>query len=96
MRDKQWITKDGSKINVNDMTDKHVERVLNMLRKKKGNRLMLKVILEGIDSIEKQVSATNKPFTLNGDMAQHDIEMNELNDELFDYDNYDPTGQGGY
>ncbi len=71
-----WKTKDGRKINVDDMDDQHV-------------RNAFKMILRKLKSKEDKIKA--KPFKveLNGDMAQQFNEQNEYDDlaELFYYHN---------
>jgi len=67
-----WKTKDGRKINVDDMDDKHI-------------RNAFKMILRNLQAKEEEIKA--KPFKveLNGDMAQQFNDQHEYDDmeELF-------------
>ena len=72
-----WKTKDGRKINVDDMDDQHV-------------RNAFKMILRKLKSKEKEIKA--KPFKveLNGDMAQQFNDQHEYDDmeDLFIYNEF--------
>ena len=73
-----WKTKDGKKINVDDMDEQHV-------------RNSFKMVLKNIETKRKEIIAKKaKPrtFELNGDMAQQFNEQQEI-DELEDVYPYD-------
>ena len=67
-----WTTKDGRKMNVDDMDDNHVRNAFKMLLRK-------------IDAMEKKIAKTKEQnfFTLHGEMAIASIE-DQVNDDLMD------------
>jgi len=73
-----WKTKDGRKINVDDMDEQHV-------------RNSFKMVLRNIETKRKEIIAKKarpKTVELNGDMAQQFNEQQEM-DELEDVYPYD-------
>ena len=53
-----WLKKDGSPIDIREMTTSHIANALNMLRRKAGTRRYAEVCtLGGIERIEEQPQA---------------------------------------
>jgi hypothetical protein len=76
--DVYWVTKDGKKMNVDDMSDQHV-------------RNAFKMVLKNIETKRKEIIAKKaKPRTveLNGDMAQQFNDQQEY-DEFNDLSEFD-------
>jgi hypothetical protein len=71
-----WKTKDGRKINVDDMDDQHV-------------RNAFKMILRKLKSKEEEIKDKRIKVELNGDMAQQFNEQGEYDEleDLFYYHN---------
>lgn len=62
-----WKTKDGRKINVDDMDDQHI-------------RNAFKMILRKLKSKEKEIKVKAFKVELNGDMAQQFNDQHEYDD----------------
>ena len=75
----KWTMKDGRSIPVDDMKPDHLLNTVNMLIKKHGYRLILKLILRGFKAFKDDEArrAKKKEVILNGDMAQqfNDVEQ---------------------
>tara|TARA_R100000951_G_scaffold52288_2_gene44009 strand:- start:3104 stop:3343 length:240 start_codon:yes stop_codon:yes gene_type:complete len=72
-----WKTKDGRKINVDDMDDQHI-------------RNAFKMILRKLKSKEEEIKAKTFKVELNGDMAQQFNDQHEYDDmeDLFIYNEF--------
>jgi hypothetical protein len=64
----KWTTKNGESIEVSDMYNEHVERVLLMLIKNNGPHKILEAVLYAKKICDEKEES--KEVTLNGDMAQ--------------------------
>jgi len=76
--DVYWVTKDGRKMNVDDMSDQHV-------------RNAFKMVLKNIEAKKEEIKSRKaKPRTvkLNGDMAQQFNDQQEY-DEFSDLSEFD-------
>lgn len=68
----KWTMKDGRNIPVDDMKPDHLLNTVNMLIKRHGYRLILKLILRGFQAYkdDERRRAKKKEIKPNGDMAQ--------------------------
>ena len=74
-KDYYWITKDGKKINVDDMDVNHL-------------RNTLKMIIRNIEAVEKKNKSKFK-FELHGDIAQDHIAQMEDEEYYADISNHE-------
>tara|TARA_B100001123_G_C15305108_1_gene1022392 strand:- start:1708 stop:2004 length:297 start_codon:yes stop_codon:yes gene_type:complete len=95
----KWTTKDGVKMNVEDMESEHAKRVIDMLVRRHSSQLVLECILQGKKALLEQRKSSVDLLTidlikLSGDMAQqfNDNYPGDESDDSWDYDpRWDPN-----